>query len=272
MNWLNNQLKRVLSIGRLTGEPKDQNAGKVLAPASVQRTQLGLREVDLPRGVVILRSGEARAFLKVAGFTAHQRSQQEARAWLQGYARALNTLPGNAVLIARSFPGGLGEHINKQRAQTAALARKAPGSALARLAADQLAHARQLEASGQVRQTDCYLAVHSPKGDVTRLLAAAEACRRHLHAAGVRAELVKDGALASALADGWHPERGATENVVQHFGWDVRGDTYLATLNYAPGNARVTEPRYTDDTPAPKASIKPKAATLPATNGKALKG
>ena len=98
MDWL----KRVFGVGRLTGEPKGQNAGRVLAPASTQRTQLGLKEVDLPRGVVTLRSGEVRCFLKVTGFSAHQRSREDAAAWLQGYARALNTLPGNAV-----FPEGV---------------------------------------------------------------------------------------------------------------------------------------------------------------------
>ena len=125
MDWL----KRVFGVGRLKGVPREQTAGRVLAPASTQRTQLGLKEVDLPRGVVTLRSGEVRAFLRVTGFSAHHRSAADARAWLQGYARALNTLPGNAVLIVRSRSGGLEGHIARQRAQTAAVAKPAPGSA-----------------------------------------------------------------------------------------------------------------------------------------------
>ena len=76
MDWL----KRLFGVGRLTGEPKAHTAGRVLAPASVQRTQLGLKEVDLPRGVVTLRTGEVRCFLKVTGFTAHHRSADTARA------------------------------------------------------------------------------------------------------------------------------------------------------------------------------------------------
>ena len=47
--------------------------------ASAQRTQLGLKTVDLPRGVVRLKTGEARAFLKVEGYTAHQRSPDRSR-------------------------------------------------------------------------------------------------------------------------------------------------------------------------------------------------
>ena len=91
--------------------------------------------------MVTVRGGEAPCFLKITGYSAHLRSADDTRAWLQGYARALNTLPGNAVLIVRSRPGGLQGHIERQRAQTAALAEREPGSALARLSADQLAHA-----------------------------------------------------------------------------------------------------------------------------------
>lgn len=264
MDWL----KRLFGVGRLTGEPKGQNAGGVLAPASVQRTQLGLKEVDLPRGVVTLRSGEVRCFLRVTGFAAHQRSAETARAWLQGYARALNTLPGNAVLIARSKDGGLEGHIARQRAQTAAMAKASPGSALARLSADQLSHARHLQASGQVRDTVSYLALHSPKGNVERLLSAAEACRRHLAAAQVRAELVTDTRLASALAADWHPDAAEPSVVALEFpkdsGWVV------GVLNYTPKRATVTDPEPDDEEepPHPKANVR---ETTPArTNGKAL--
>lgn len=255
MDWL----KGLLSVGRLRRPPAEQNAGRVLAPASVQRTQLGLREVDLPRGVVTLRTGEVRCFLTVTGFSAHQRSREEATAWLQGYARALNTLPGNAVLIARSRPGGLQGHLARQRAQTAALAEAAPGGALARLAADQLAHARHLQASGQVRQTDQYVALHSPRGDVARLLAAAGACRRHLAAAGVRAELVTDARLGEHLAASWHPQAGTPEGFFQDIEWPKGSGEVLGVLDYSPGQARITRPRWADEAepPSRKASARP---------------
>jgi hypothetical protein len=252
-------LKRLLGAGRLKGEPRGQNAGRVLAPASTQRTQLGLKEVDLPRGVVTLRSGEVRCFLTVTGFAAHQRSAEHARAWLQGYARALNTLPANAVLIARSRDGGLSDHIARQRAQTAALAKAAPGSALAKLAADQLGHARQLEATGQVRETLQYVALHSPKGDVPRLLSAAEACRRHLQDARITAELVTDRRLAAALSQDWHPEAGPEPGVIE-CEFPAGSGEVVARLDYAPGQSRVTAP-------SPKATIR---EATPAPNGKAL--
>jgi hypothetical protein len=262
MDWL----KRLFGIGRLTGEPKDHTAGRVLAPASVQRTQLGLKEVDLPRGVVTLRTGEVRCFLALTGYSAHHRSAADARAWLQGYARALNTLPGNAVLIVRSKPGGLDQHIARQRAQTADLAAAAPGSALARLSADQLGHARRLQASGQVRDTVSYLALHSPKGDTARLLAAAEACRRHLKDARIGAELVTDKRLAAALAADWHPESGAETAWVDL----AFNGAPVATLEYTPKHARVIDapdPDAEPEPPRPKARVREAA---PATNGKAL--
>jgi hypothetical protein len=268
-------LKRLLSWGRLTGEPKEHTAGKVLAPASVQRTQLGLKEVNLSRGVVKMRTGEVRAFLRVTGYTAHHRSAEECRAWLQGYARALNTLPGNAVFIVRSRPGGLDQHIATQRAQTAALAEASPGSALARLAADQLTHARQLQASGQVRQTDSYVVLHSPKGNVDRLLAAAEACRRHLAAAGVRAALVTDKRLGEALAATWSSAPNDWEVAVQQFEFPARSGRAVATLNYAPGKARVEDVlpdlELDDEPPHPKARVRPVVGSLGTNgNGKAL--
>ena len=117
MDWL----KRLFGVGRLTGEPKGQNAGRALAPASVQRTQLGLKAVDLARGVVTLRTGEVRCFMALTGYTAHHRSAADARAWLQGYARVLNSLPGNAVLIVRSKPGGT-------RRQRRAAGRRSPSA------------------------------------------------------------------------------------------------------------------------------------------------
>jgi hypothetical protein len=259
-------LARLFGIGRLTREAPLQTAGRVLPPASVQRTQLGLRQVDVPRGVVTLRSGEVRCFLQVTGYPAHLRSQEEARAWLQGYARALNTLPGNAVLIARSRPGGLRGHISQQREQTAALALASPGSALARLAADQLAHARTLQTTGQTRQTDQYIALHSPKGDVPRLLSAAEACRRHLAAAGVTATLVTDRALGDALVLGWRPGLGGTEWVIVDIEWPQGSGNVIGVLNYAPKHATVHDPKYVDPAKLPRAAVRQVAGS----NGKAL--
>jgi len=265
-------LKGLLSAGRLKGAPKEQTAGRVLAPAAVQRTQLGLKEVDLPRGVVTLRTGEVRCFLQVTGLSVHHRSAADARAWLQGYARALNTLPGNAVLIARSKSGGLEEHIATQRAQTAALATASPGSALAKLAADQLAHARQLQASGRVRATAQFLALHSPKGNVDRLLAAAEACRRHLKDARIGAELVTDQRLAAALSADWHP--GTPEPAYLPGQFRLAGtDRLIGVIDYAPGTATFIDAQDLDALrpppapPAPKASVR---EATPTTNGKAL--
>jgi hypothetical protein len=250
MDWL----KRVFSWGRLTGEPKEHTAGRLLAPASTQRTQLGLEEVDLPRGVVKLRSGEVRAFLKVTGFAAHHRSAADARAWLQGYARALNTLPGNAVLIVRSRNGGLQEHIARQRVQAAATAKAAPGSALARLAADQLGHARRLQAAGEVRQTDQDLALYSPRGNVERLLSAAEACRRHLQGARIRAELVTDARLAAALTDGWRPE--TPEYAWLECEFPTGSGAVVGAIDYEPKRARVVDPEPGSVPAPPKASVR----------------
>lgn len=264
MSWLD----WLFSLGRVGREPKDHTAGRAMRPASAQRTQLGLAEADLTRGVVTLRSGEVRAFLQVAGYSAHLRSPEDARAWLQGYARALSTLPGGAVLIVRSRPGGLQGHIARQRAHGADLAQRAPGSALAKLAADQLGHARRLQESGQVRQTDQYLALHSPKGDVARLLAAVEAVRRHLAAADVRAELVTDAKLGDALAVGWRPETGAYETSSVDWEWPGGSGDVFAVLTYSPKNAKVTEPRCVDPPADPprRADVREVAGR----NGKAL--
>ncbi|HVG99099.1 MAG TPA: hypothetical protein VNK05_19490 [Chloroflexota bacterium] len=264
MDWL----KRLFGIGRLTGEPQDQTAGRVLAPASVQRTQLGLKDVDLPRGVVTLRTGEVRCFLQVTGLSVHHRSAADARAWLQGYARALSTLPGNAVLLVRSRSGGLEAHIARQRVQTAALAKASPGSALAKLAADQLAHARRLQASGRVRHTAQFLALHSPKGNVDRLLAAAGACTRHLKDARIGAELVTDWRLAAALSADWHP--GAREPAYLPCEFPVGTGDLLGVIDYAPGRAEVVDPKSLTpppSAPAPKARVR---EAPPATNGRAL--
>lgn len=270
-------LDKLFSFGRLKRAPKGQIAGRVLAPASVQRTQLGVKEVDLPRGVVKLRSGEVRCFLRVSGFSAHTRSAADVRSWLQDYARCLNTLPGNAVLLVRSRAGGLVQHIDRQRVQTAALVVSAPGSGLAKLAADQLMHARQLAETGATRETAQYVALHSPKGDTTRLLDAARACRDQLQAIGVRAELVTDRTLGDALTVSWRPETGTREGWTQDFEWPAGSGDVLAVLSYSPGDAKVTTPRYADPAPPPAATVRqvgasktPKTPTLPRRPRKAL--
>ena len=201
----------------------------------------------------MLRAGEARCFLRVAGYAAHLRSPEAVRAWLQGYARVLNTLPGNAVLFVRSRPGGLERHLGRQRAQTAAAGRRpAPGGALARLAADQLAHARRLQATGEVRQTEAYVALRSPRGDVPRLLAAATAVREHLAGARVMAELVTDQELLDALAFAWHP--GVTNPLAAHTWtqeWPGPDGRVAAVLSYWPGRAAVLDPPPEPSAPAP---------------------
>jgi hypothetical protein len=255
-------LKRLLAAGRLRRPPADQNAGRFLPPASAQRTQLGLAEVDLSRGVVRLRSGEVRAMLRVTGYPAHHRSTEDARAWLTGYARALNALPSSAALLVRSRPGGLERDVARQGTQAAALARREPGSGLAKLAADQLAHARRLMESGATRRTDPYVAVRNERGDVRALLDEARAVAGLLEGAGVRCELVKDRDLAAALADSWRP--GLGEHFTQDFE-SARGD--VLTLVYSPGYAKVTTPRYTalTDQQAPPALPRdaPKKAPSP---------
>jgi hypothetical protein len=263
MGWL----ERLFAFGRLGKEPRGQIGGRALPPASVQRTQLGLAEVDLPRGVVELRSGDVRCLLRVTGYPVHHRSAADARAWLTGYAQTLNTLPGGAVLLVRSRPGGLERQAAQQRRQTAAVAKKETGSALARLAADQLAHARRLMETGAVRKTDQYIALHSPRGDVARLLQVAGAVRERLAASGVRAELVTDRGLAAALAESWDP--AATE----HYFWDFQAAGETFTLNYSPRHARVTNPRDVSvpaRLSAPAPSPRQDRSALPHRNGKAL--
>jgi hypothetical protein len=207
--------------------------------ASTQRSALGVTKIDLRPGVVTLRTGEARCFLRVTGFTVHHRSEADAYAWLQGYAQALNTLPGNAVLISRSRPGGLGAHVRAlQAVQAATLAHAANGTALTPLVRDQLALARQAHESGETRETAQYVALHSPKGDQGRLLAAAASAVRHLAAAGVAAEPVTDRALAAALADDWNPK--VPPDFTLEFTFPADSRSLLGTLRYAPKDTHVS--------------------------------
>jgi hypothetical protein len=207
--------------------------------ASTQRSALGIAKIDLRPGVVTLRSGEVRCFLRVSGYTAHHRSEADAFAWLQGYAQALNTLPGNAVLICRSKPGGLGGHI--RTLQASALAHAANGTALTPLVRDQLALARQAHASGETRETVQYVALHSPKGDTERLLNAAASVVRHLATAKVAAEPVTDRALVAALADDWNP--AVPPDFALEFTFPADSRSLLGTLRYAPKDTHVARER-----------------------------
>ena len=131
-----------------------------------------------------------------------------------------------------------------------------------------------------MRQTDQYVALRSPRGDVARLLAAAEACRRHLQAAGVAAAAGDGrgpagrpgrsaGARRTALLGKW-PETWTQD-------WpDASTGEVGGVLNYAPKNARVTAPKYADaDDPPPagadvREARRPGGAPLPRGTGKAL--
>jgi hypothetical protein len=217
-------LARCFAIGRLARAPKAQTAGRMLPPASVQRSQLGLSMVDVLNGVVTVRGGEVRCLVSLSGFPLHRAGPREAAAFLAGFARALNALPAGAAWIVRSRPGGLYGHITKQE-------QWGPGStALARLRHAQLAHARSQELTGAVRETTNYVVFRHPKGDVRALLTDAAAAIGQLRAAGLRAELVTEKRLAEALAVSWHP--AAQEHL-----WVSVGET---TLNYSPSaGARV---------------------------------
>ncbi len=213
---------RILSIGRLKAAPRGHVAGRALAPQSVQRHALSLREVDLPAGILTLRNGELRAILEVSGVPVHHASQQAAHAFLQGWARAVQAGPAEATWLMRSRPGVLASYLRERRDQAAALATRAPGSALALLAADQLANLRALGASGDVRETRPYVALRSPSGNRAALLANIDATQRHLAAAGLRATLVRDRRLAEAIAWSWRPEVPET--------WDYDVGTVRLTL------------------------------------------
>jgi hypothetical protein len=162
-------------------------------------------------------------------------------------------------MFVRTRPGGLEGHTDRQRAQTAALAKASPGSALARLSADQLAHARQLQASGETRRSECYVALWSPKGDAARVLAAAESCRRHLESVRVMAELVTDGELLDALAFAWHPGvANSATSATWNQDWDAADGRPAAVLSYWPGRAAVLDP---PAPPPPAAPPAPEAST-----------
>lgn len=245
-----NLLSRLFSFGRLARPPKGHAAGRLLPPASVQRSHLGLRAVDLPKGVVELRGGEVRAVLAVTGIALHHLSPDNQRRRLERWAEALQAMPPDATCLARSRPGGLESHIRDKRAQAAALTERQPGSGLARLAADQLAHAERLQREGVTRRTENWIAVRNARGDVAALLRDRNKAVDLLRHAGVRVEVVKEAALARAIAESWQP--ALREQVfLGGEGQDVR-----AYIDYWPGKATV---RRVPEQQAPRATIRPAA-------------
>jgi hypothetical protein len=221
--------------GRLGPAPRGGTT--LVAPASVQRAHLGLQEVDPPAGVVTVRGGGLRCVLRVSGFPVQHRSEQEAYAFLAGWAAALNAMPPRAAFLVRSRPGGLAGHVAAKRARALALARTQPGGALAALAADQWAHADRLQREGVTRQTDCYVALRRDDGHIRALLRDAERAAAQLRGAGLRVDLLTAEPLVRAIAESWRPE------VTEHFVWPYDEAWHLA---YSPGAARVVRPRYVD--------------------------
>lgn len=247
-------LQRFFSIGRLKAAPKS-HTGR-LAPASTQRTQLGLRAVDLPAGVVTVRGGEVRALLRVTGVTLQHRSSDGQHAFLLRWAHALNALPPDVAWLVRSRAGGLETDIAAKRAQATALAQRQPGSGLARLAADQLTHAQRLQQTGAVRQTDNYVAVRHAGGDVAALLRLRAAAAALLREAGLRVEEVREAALAQAIAANWNPnERGPV------FLFDD-GQTIAEHVEYWPGYPGMKGNAVVRPAPAPQQA--PRATVRPA--------
>ncbi len=224
-----NPLTRFFARGRLALDPPSHTAGRLLPPASVQRTQLGLRSVDPQSGVLVLRNGEARAVFTVSGVPVHHQSAGEARRFLTRWAQALNQLPEDAVYLLRSRPGGLERDLAERTERSTALATK-KGGGLAVLQADQLTHLRALNTSGRVRQNSGYVILREPSGKSAPLLATALRARSLLEGAGLTVALLRDMALVRTIAESWQPGI-----VTQHWWYQAGADV----LHYAPGNARV---------------------------------
>ena len=234
---------------RLSREPAGHTGGR-LAPASVQRAHLGVKDVDLPAGVVRLRSGEVRAVLGVRGLTLHYRDPEDALPFLERWAAALTGLPADVVLLARARPGGLDDYAAEKAQASTALATAAPGTGLAALAADQLRNARALVASGAARDVVCWLGVRDARGDVRTLLERAGQAANRLTAAGLKVAPLRDRALAAAISASWRP--GYTETVFLDYTvrgrrghddaeWRLHVETDART-----SRASVKPPRYVD--------------------------
>jgi hypothetical protein len=197
----------LFSLGRVNGLPKGHTGA--LAPASVLRSHLGVRQLGLEDGVVTLRGGELRAMYEVDGFPIHAADAEGARRFLGAFAAAVNALPTEAAFVVRSRPGGLGDPIRRAAARSTALA-AAGESRLARIAADQAAHYRRLEERGRARETACYLAVRGT--DAERLADDARKAAGHFGAAGLRVRPLRSERMVRAIAEAWRP--GAVEQCV----------------------------------------------------------
>jgi hypothetical protein len=261
MGFLDSLFRAWHRRGRLAPPPK-RHTGGAMAPASTQRASLALKDVDLPAGVVRLRTGEVRAILLVKGIPLHQRDAEAAEAFMQDWAAALNGLPADTCMLARTRPGGLEGYMAEKGTAANALATVAPGTGLARLAADQLRNALHLTGSGLSRDTVGYLAVRDAKGDVRALLERAATAAARLTDAGLTATPLKDKALLDAVAGSWQPPY--TESLLFDY-YLQRGVPGMEWTMVADGDgrttrARVTRPRYAE-APADEGAV---VTSLPA--------
>ena len=259
---------------RLARDPAGHTGGR-LAPASVQRAHLGVRDVDLPAGVVRLRTGEVRAILAVGGVPLHHRDPADALAFLERWAAALNGMPADVAMLARARPGGLGGYVAEKSRASAALAKTAPGTGLARLAADQRRNAASLVSGGRARSVVGYLAVRDARGDVRALAERAGGAANRLRAAGLRVTPLRDRALATAISDSWRP--GWTESSGVDVWTGRRGEgeewTLVVDSDARTTRARVRRPRYVDagpDPPPTRAPASKPRRPLPGGSRKAL--
>jgi hypothetical protein len=195
---------RLLSVGRVGKTPKGHTGA--LAPASVLRSHLGVRQLRLDDAVIRLSGGELRAVFEVGGFPLHAADSERARRFLGAFAGAINALSTEAAFLVRARPGGLGEAIRQGAARAEALV-AAGETGLARIAADQTAHYRRLEQQGRARETACYLAVRGTDPDTLAETARKEAA--HFVAAGLRVTPLRGERLVRAVAESWRP--GAVE-------------------------------------------------------------
>src|SRR5215207_6793679 len=94
---------RLFAIGRVTAPPKGHTGA--LAPASVLRSHLGVRQLGLDAGVVTMSGGELRAVFEVDGYPLHAADSEGARRFLGAFAAAINALPAEAAFFSRARPG-----------------------------------------------------------------------------------------------------------------------------------------------------------------------
>ncbi len=190
---------RLFAVGRVKAPPKGQSGA--LAPASVLRSHLGVRQLGLDDAVVTMSGGELRMVFEVDGFPLHAAGSDRARRFLGAFAGGINALPGEAALLTRTRPGGLGAAITAVEGRSRALATMEPGPA--RIAADQGAHYRRLEAEGMSRETANYLAVRGT--DAETLVDVARRATGHFLAAGLRVRPLRGETLVRAIAESWRP-------------------------------------------------------------------